>query len=145
MDYLTETQAKKLAKTSWKKSEPYALTPKLFSEEDDKLKFEEDMPLDIGLYHLGSYVVKSSTFKKIKCPICGKIELIPYSCDASIFMGVHFIKFHCMNCGENIAFNNIKDYYNEILNYCVKNRDHLKHSRKYSYPEAPKGVMIIQN
>ncbi len=102
----------------------------MFEKEDD-IVFKESMPVEIGIIWLCSGYVDSAEFPKYKCPCCGKESLVPYYCVASVLSGAHVIKFHCLNCKERIAFNNIKDYFHLIRDYCSKNRDKMKNDRVY--------------
>ena len=102
----------------------------MFEKEDD-LEFKESMPVEIGIIWLCSGYVDSAEFPKYKCPCCGKESLVPYCCVASVLSGAHVIKFHCLNCKERIAFNNISDYFHLIRDYCSKNRDKMKNDRVY--------------
>ena len=130
-NYLTKTEADELCKTTEVKDSYNVgeLYPHIFSS-DDELEFKDGMPLDVAIIWLGTFEINSSIFPKMKCPICGKTELIPYFCGASILSGCHVIKFYCLNCNEKIAFNRVSDYYHEIRNYILKNRQNLKKSEK---------------
>ncbi|MBR3628060.1 MAG: hypothetical protein IKN42_04345 [Elusimicrobia bacterium] len=102
----------------------------IFEKEND-IEFKESMPVEIGIIWLCSGYVDSTEFPKYKCPCCGKESLVPYYCVASVLSGAHVIKFHCLNCKERIAFNNIKEYFHLIRDYCSKNRDKMKNDRVY--------------
>ena len=97
----------------------------MFKKEKD-IEFKESMPVEIGIIWLCSGYVDSIVFPKQKCPCCGKETLVPYYCVGSMLSGAHVIKFHCLYCKERIAFNNIRDFFHLIKNYCLKNRDKLK-------------------
>lgn len=109
-NYLTKTEADELCKTTEVKDSYNVgeLYPHIFLS-DDEIEFKEGMALDVAIIWLGTFEINSSIFPKMKCPICGKTELIPYFCGASILSGCHVIKFYCLDCHEKIAFryNNI--------------------------------------
>jgi len=95
-------------------------------EKEKNIEFKESTPVEIGIVWLCSGYVDSAEFPKRECPCCGKETLVPYSCGGSGLSGTHMIRFHCLNCKERIAFNNIRDYFHLIRDYCSKNRDKLK-------------------
>jgi len=102
----------------------------MFEKEKD-IEFKESMPVEIGIIWLYSGFVDSMAFPKYKCPCCGKETLVPYYCVGSMLSGAHVIKFHCLNCKERIAFNNIKDYFHLIRDYCINNPDKMKNDRAF--------------
>ena len=105
----------------------------MFKNEADR-EFKESMPMFVVITWLltgFSGYVDSAEFPKRECPCCGKETLVPYSCGGSGLSGTHMIRFHCLNCKERIAFNNIKDYFHLIRDYCLKNRDKMKNDRVY--------------
>ena len=102
----------------------------MFEKEKD-IEFKESMPVEIGIVWLCSGYVDSAEFQKYKCPCCGKETLVPYYCVGSILSGAHVIKFHCLNCKERIAFNNIKDYFHLIRDYCINNPSKMKNDRVF--------------
>ena len=130
MNFLTKTQAQKLCETSQKKKSYHVgeLYPEIFSH-DENLTFNEETKLNVALIYVGAFELENNVFSKIKCPICGKEEAIPYFCGASILSGAHVLKFHCLNCKELIATNDLKEYYHSIRNYIVKNKNNLPISK----------------
>ena len=102
----------------------------MFDKEKD-MEFKESMPMEIGIVWLCSGYVDSAVFPKYKCPYCGKETLVPYYCVGSVLSGAHVIKFHCLNCRERVAFNDILDYFHLIRNYCMKSPDKMKNDRVY--------------
>ncbi len=79
--------------------------------------------------HLGNFEIKNNNLPKIKCPVCGKEEaLIPYFCGASVLSGSHVIKFYCDECGEHIATNDNKDYFQTIKDFVLN-----KHKTNKNY------------
>ena len=128
---LTKTEAEKLKQTSKQTKSHYVgeIYPEIFDTDKD-LFFDENMSLNVAIIWLGAYELESNLFEKIKCPICGKEEvLIPYFCGASILSGSHIIKFYCTSCAEKIVFNNKSDYYHDIRSYILKNKNTLKPSK----------------
>lgn len=93
-NYLTKTEADELCKTTEVKDSYNVgeLYPHIFLS-DDEIEFKEGMALDVAIIWLGTFEINSSIFPKMKCPICGKTELIPYFCGPSILSGCHVIKF----------------------------------------------------
>ena len=134
-NFITKTEAQKhyvlksISKTIKKRSLG-TLYYDMFKNEADR-EFKESMPVEIGIIWLCSGYVDSAEFPKYKCPCCGKEMLVPYYCVGSMLSGAHVIKFHCLNCKERIAFNNILDYFHIIRNYCINNPDKMKNDRTY--------------
>lgn len=85
--------------------------------QDDKLDFNSDMKVELGLLWLGSFEPPAYIFPRAVCPTCGKGKMIPYACIASVLSGCHTIKFHCLNCHERLATNNALDYYHLMRDY----------------------------
>ena len=144
---LTKTQAEELKKTSAKK-ESYnvgEIYPEIFDSDRD-LVFQEGMKLDSAIIWLGAYELDSSSFPKIKCPVCGKEEaLIPYFCGGSILSGAHIIRFYCLNCGERIVFNDKNDYFHKIRDYIIENRKTLNESKKVKCTKISDNAEFIKN
>ncbi len=134
-DFITKTEAQKhyvlknISKTIKNRSLG-TLYYDMFEKEKD-IEFKESMPVEIGIVWLWSGFVDSAEFPKYKCPCCGKETLVPYYCVGSMLSGAHVIKFHCLNCKERIAFNNIKDYFRLIRDYCINNRNKMKSDRVF--------------
>lgn len=117
--------------------------PEIF-ESDKKLEFKEDMDMEASFTVIGGYTVKSSASPKIKCPVCGKEEvLIPYQVVASGLSGCHIIKFYCLNCHERFVTNNYKRYYKKVFNYVFKNLKNLPKNNKIEPTISLDSVIII--
>ncbi len=124
---LTKSEAQQLKRSvnPKKKHNVGELYPQMF-DSFSECDFGKEIPLECAIIWLGSFRLDSSLFPKIKCPVCGKEEvLVPYFCGASILSGCHVIQFYCTNCKEQIATNNNSDYYHKIRDYILKNRKNL--------------------
>ena len=134
-NYLTKTEAEKhyVLKGMSKVVKSRSLGTLYYDmfEHEKGREFKESMPLEVGIVWLCSGYVDSAEFPKYKCPCCGKETLVPYCCIGSVLSGAHVIKFHCLNCKERVAFNDILDYFHLIRNYCMKNRDKMKNDRVF--------------
>lgn len=134
-NYLTKTEAEKhyVLKCMSKIVKSRSLGTLYYDmfEHEKGREFKESMPLEVGIVWLCSGYVDSAEFPKYKCPCCGKETLVPYCCIGSVLSGAHVIKFHCLNCKERIAFNDILDYFHLIRNYCMKNPDKMKNDRVF--------------
>jgi len=102
------------------------LYPGILSQEKPRI-FNENMPVELNLLWLGSFEPPAYLFPRAFCPNCGKWEMIPYSCMASVLSGEHVIKFHCLNCNERLANNDVPDYYHMLRAYgahpCYRHRN----------------------
>ena len=118
--------------------------PKIFKK-DEITEFKEGMPLEAGIMWLGAYYIDSNLFPKLKCPVCGKEEvLIPYQTIASILSGAHTIKFWCSSCNERFVTNDYDEYYHLICNYVKENRKYFKEEQKIpGCPSAPMNAVFI--
>jgi len=100
--------------------------PQIFSN-DEITEFKKGIPLEAGIIWLGAYYIDSTIFPKVKCPVCGKEEvLIPYQTIASVLSGAHTIKFWCSNCNERFVTNDYSEYYHLIRNYVIENKKDFK-------------------
>ena len=100
--------------------------PEIFSCSSD-FDFKIGMPLETTILYLGAYQLDSTLFPKLKCPICGKDEvLIPYLCGGSILSGSHTIQFYCLNCNEQFVTNDNIEYFRLIYRYVQEHYQNLK-------------------
>lgn len=83
-------------------------------------KYGKGMEIAVGICWLSPQKnINSAEFPQAKCPLCGKEELIPYSCIASVLSGAHVLQFYCACCHERIATNQLPDYYHMIRDYAI--------------------------
>lgn len=121
----SEAQKMKINAKAKKKHNVGELYPQMF-DSFENCDFTKEISLECAIIWLGSFRLNSSLFPKIKCPLCGKEEvLVPYFCGASVLSGCHVIQFYCTNCNEQIATNNNPDYYHKIRDYILKNIENL--------------------
>ena len=129
--FITKSQAEELKKTV-KDKKHYGmgeLHPYMFDYKENPPKLEdEDFKI---VSQLGTYVLKKTELPKIICPICGKEEIVPYFCGASVLSGSHVIKAFCHSCGEQIAFND-NTYYHNLLWFARENGEKQKAEFAYS-------------
>ena len=112
--FITKTQAEELKKKiPHKKSYQLGeLHPYVFDYKSNQPKIDDEDFKIVSL--LGTYTLKKSEIPKTTCPVCGKDEVVPYFCGASVLSGSHTIKAFCHSCGEMIAFWD-DDYYHMLL------------------------------
>ena len=104
--------------------------PQIFSN-DKGVEFKEGMQLEAGIIWLGGYMLDSNLFPKVKCPVCGKEEvLIPYKAIGSVLSGCHTIQFWCKNCGERFVTNDYIEYFRLIYKYIQNNRHEFTPEQK---------------
>ena len=95
------------------------LYPGILSRGNGK-KYGKGMKIAVGICWLSPQKnINSAEFPQAKCPLCGKEELIPYSCMASALSGAHVLQFYCACCQERIATNKLPDYYHMIRDYAL--------------------------
>ena len=118
--------------------------PQIFST-DKGPEFKENMQLEAGIIWLGGYMLDNSIFPRIKCPKCGKEEvLIPYKTIGSLLSGCHTIKFWCSNCHERFVTNEHIEYFRLIYKYILNHRHKLKSEQKLNNcTSSPAGLEII--
>lgn len=118
--------------------------PEIFGNEK-VTEFKEGMQMEAAIMWLGAYYIDSSNFPKLKCPVCGKEEvLIPYQTIASVLSGAHTIKFWCSACNERFVTDDYLEYYHLIRNYVVENRKDFKEEQIIQgCPIAPLNAKFI--
>ena len=140
----TELEAQK--KTSKKDEIRYVgqIYPEIFTHSKNFV-FKEDMPFESAILYLGAYQLKNELFPRLKCPICGKEEvLIPYMCGGSVLSGCHTIQFYCLNCKEQFVTNDDIEYFRKIYRYVIKHREELKPSPAFrSCTSLPASSIIV--
>ena len=117
--FITEQDAKLLPQKQGKTYQIHEFFPTMFVGDEDK-QFDENTELEVFLFHLGKYSIKSSLFKKLTCPICGEEKVIPYHLVASPLSGNNRFKGYCLSCNQKLAFTD-HEYYVEIRDYVIKN------------------------
>lgn len=112
------------------------LYPGILSQ-DEKLHFHKNMNMELGLCWFGKFAPPANIFPRAVCPTCGKVQLIPYSCIASMLSGGHVIKFYCLHCGERFAINQALDYFRVLRTYGT--HVHYRFSKQRTGPDIKKG------
>ena len=120
--------------------------PQIFSH-DGNINFNENMGLIAGIIWLGGYKLDGNIFKKEKCPICGKEEvLVPYKTVGSILSGCHTINFYCTNCKEKFVTNDHIEYFRKIYRYILAHKNKFSSERKLNNcTSAPENAVFIRN
>jgi len=124
--FISQSELEKQKTDNKSKHNVGEIYPQIFTH-DKGLKFSKNMQLDANIIWLGSYLLENSLFPKIKCPLCGKEDvLIPYKVVGSILSGCHTIQFYCVNCQEKFVTNNYIEYFRLIYKYIQTNKNNFK-------------------
>lgn len=139
--YLTEEQIIELQKKEPPNRKRYPFGCLHSSKLDNGEIMSKDMDFQISVVWYKGFNLKANQFAKIECPICHKVEVLPYFLGASGLSGSNKFKGYCFNCNTRLAFTSSQYYHFIKDGLTAKGEDKFLFST-YSKPKPPEEYVI---